>query len=90
MSLESSQSDLGGSDSFGYRNPSGYLAGETAAFESLFETVAFDCFDRDMDERVDQLVGRWVHLAAPNAGRGRRLFTGIGKPAAGKPKKNAS
>jgi hypothetical protein len=80
MSLEFSQSDLGGS------GPDGYRAGETAAFESLFETTNFDDFDREMDERVDQLVGRWVHLAAPNAGRGRRLFATIGKP----PKKNAS
>jgi hypothetical protein len=86
MSLESSQSDLGGSDSFGNTDPSGYVAGETVAFESLFETSTFDCFDREMDERVEQLVGRWLHLAAPNAGRGRRMFAGVGKP----PKKKAS
>ena len=84
MSLEFSQSDLGGSQ------PGGYSAEETAAFESLFETTVFDCFDREMDERVEQLIGRWVHLAAPNAGRGRRLFSPIGKPPADKPKKNAS
>jgi hypothetical protein len=84
MSLEYSQSDLGGS---GRENSGsgGFSAEETAAFESLFETTKFDDFDREMDERVDQLVGRWVHLAAPNAGRGRRLFAAIGMP----PKKNA-
>jgi hypothetical protein len=59
---------------------------ETAAFESLFVTTKFDDFDREMDKRVDQLIGRWIHLAAPNAGRGRRLFATIGKP----PKKKAS
>ena len=74
MSLESSQSDLGGSDNLDSTDPSGYMAGETAAFEPLFETAIFDRFDRDMDERIDQLINRWVHLAAPNAGRGRRLF----------------
>jgi hypothetical protein len=79
MSLESSQPDLGGT---GY---SGYRAEESAAFESLFETTIFDDFDREMDERVDQLVGRWVHLAAPNAGRGRRLFAAIGTPKTRKP-----
>ena len=84
MSLEFSQSDLGGSD-FNGSGPGGYSAEETAAFEPLFETTQFDDFDRDMDERLDQLVGRWAHLAAPNAGRGRRLFSAIGKP----PKKNA-
>jgi len=80
MSLEYTQSDLGGSD-FGGSGPGGYSAEESAAFESLFETTQFEDFDRDMDERVDQLIGRWVHLAAPNAGRGRRLFASIGKPA---------
>lgn len=83
MSLESSQSNLGGSDS-------GYTAEEAAAFEPLFDTVAFDEFDREMDDRVEQLIGQWVHLAAPNAGRGRRLFAAIGKPTIGKPKKEPS
>jgi len=85
MSLEYSQSDLGGSEPKSY-SVGDYSAEETAAFESLFETTKFDDFDREMDERIDQLVGRWVHLAAPNAGRGRRLFAAIGKP----PKKEAS
>ena len=85
MSLEYSQSDLGGSDPKSH-SVGDYSAEETAAFESLFETTKFDDFDREMDERVDQLVRRWVHLAAPNAGRGRRMFAAIGKP----PKKKAS
>jgi hypothetical protein len=85
MSLEFSQSDLGGSGPKSYSSGD-YSAEETAAFESLFETTKFDDFDREMDERIDQLVGRWVHLAAPNAGRGRRLFAGIGK----QPRKKAS
>jgi hypothetical protein len=89
MSLEFSQSDLGGSGPKSYRSGD-HRAEETAAFESLFETTIFDDFDREMDERVEQLIGRWVHLAAPNAGRGRRLFNPIGKPPLGKPKKNAS
>lgn len=89
MSLESSQFEFGGSNSGS--SGSGYRAEETAAFESFFDTAIFDDFDREMDERVEQLVGQWVHLAAPNAGRGRRMFAPIGTPSKkAPPKKNAS
>ena len=73
MSQESAQSD-----------PASFDAGEHAAFGAVLESAIFEQFDLEMDEALQKLVGRWVHLAAPNADRMRRLAfnrENRGKPA---------
>ena len=62
MSQESAQSD-----------PASFDAGEHAAFGAVLESANFEQFDLEMDEALQKLVGRWVHLAAPNADRIRRI-----------------
>ena len=34
---------------------------------------SFAAFDQWMDEQLDRLVARWIHAAAPNAGRRWRV-----------------
>ena len=62
MSQESAQSD-----------PASFDAGEHAAFGTMLESAVFEQFDLEMDEALQKLVSRWVHLAAPNADRMRRI-----------------
>ena len=62
MSQESAQSD-----------PAAFDAGENAAFGSVLESAVYEQFDLEMDEALQKLVSRWVHLAAPNADRMRRI-----------------
>jgi hypothetical protein len=65
-------------------NPANFKAEEGLAFASLCESIVFGEFELEMDESLERLVGKWVHLAAPNADRIRRLV----KPS--KPSKPAS
>jgi len=48
----------------------GYLTVDAARFEA---------FDAELDERLNQLVEKWKHLASPNAQRIRRSVM-PGKP----------
>jgi hypothetical protein len=38
---------------------------------------SFADFDHWMDGQLEQLVARWIHTAAPNAGRAWRLGRGL-------------
>jgi hypothetical protein len=73
MSNESIQSD-----------PANFKAEEALAYAWLQNSIVFGEFELEMDELLESLVGKWVHLAAPNADRIRRLV----KPS--KPSKPAS
>jgi hypothetical protein len=64
--------------------PTNFKAEEGLAYASLLESIVFDQFELEMDERLEQLVGKWVHLAAPNADRVRRAM------ASNKPSKPAT
>ena len=44
---------------------------ENQVFQPLYDSEAFADFEQAMDEMLEALVGRWVHLAAPTAGLGR-------------------
>jgi hypothetical protein len=39
----------------------------------IVESQPFVDFDQWMDGQLDNLVARWIHLAAPNAARVRRV-----------------
>jgi hypothetical protein len=53
---------------------------EARAFALLLDSSIFDEFDRQMDDLFELLVGKWVHLAAPNADRIRRLVKPTKRP----------
>jgi hypothetical protein len=44
---------------------------ENQLFQPLYDSDAFADFEQAMDDMLEALVGRWVHLAAPSAGIGR-------------------
>jgi hypothetical protein len=44
---------------------------EDRAFVVLYDSIAFADFEQAMDEMLEALVGRWVHLAAPRAAADR-------------------
>ena len=54
-------------------NPANSKAAEDLAYAWLQNSIVFGEFESEMDQLLENLVGRWVHLAAPNADRIRRL-----------------
>ena len=54
-----------------HENTTGGLSSENEDLDELFVeagTESFETFDRWMDDQLSNLVARWVHMAAPNAG----------------------
>jgi|GEM_PF-3483998 len=44
---------------------------DNQAFVGLYDTSAFAEFEQTIDELIEAMVGRWVHLAAPQAAANR-------------------
>ncbi len=40
---------------------------DNEAYAGLYDSTAFAEFEQAIDELIEALVGRWVHLAAPRA-----------------------
>ena len=68
-------------------SPANFKAEEDLAYAWLQNSIVFGEFESEMDQLLENLVGKWVHLAAPNADRIRRLVN-PSKPS--KPSKPAS
>ena len=45
----------------------------------IVESESFAAFDRWVDAQLDRLVGRWAHMAAPNAKRASTRELRFGK-----------
>ncbi len=53
---------------------------EESVFAPLYDSVPFQAFDLVMDESLDRLIGRWIHLAAPQAATTRLRSFSPGHP----------
>ncbi len=54
-------------------SPAHFKSEEDLAYAWLQNSIVFGEFESELDQLLENLVGRWVHLAAPNADRIRRL-----------------